>query len=117
MAAEIRPEHAGPHGGLLAKRRRSADARPGKAALAISGWLLGTDAATVKLDMAVSAYRVRGMIRDYLNETTGPNRQRAYGYIKQEPAGTPAIVAELLSHMKPPPPIRPSPSPRSQSCS
>jgi len=73
-----------------------------KLALAISGWLLGADAATVKLDTAISAYRVRGMIRDYLNETTGPNRQRAYGYIKQEPAGTPAMVAELLSHMKPP---------------
>ncbi len=67
-----------------------------KLALAVSGWLLGADAATVKLATAVSAYRVRGLIRDYLNETTGPNRQRAYGYIKQEPAATPAMVAELL---------------------
>ena len=73
-----------------------------KLALAISGWLLGADAATVKLETAVSAYHVRGLIRDYLNETTGPNRRQAFGYIKQEPAGTPALVAELLSHMKPP---------------
>ena len=43
-----------------------------KLALAISGWLLGADSATEKLATAISAYKVRGLIREYLNETTVP---------------------------------------------
>ena len=70
--------------------------------LAISGWLLGADAATAKLPTAISAYKVRGLIREYLAAATAPERERTYGYIKQEPGGDPAIVAELLAHMKPP---------------
>ena len=38
-----------------------------KLALAISGWLLGADAATAKLPTAISAYKVRGLIREYLD--------------------------------------------------
>ena len=76
-----------------------------KIALAIGGWLLGTDGATEELPEAISAYKVRNLIRDYLNETSAPERERTFGYIKQEPAGTPATVAKLLSHMKPPVPM------------
>ena len=37
-----------------------------KLSLAISGWLLGADAATPKLPTAISAYKVRGLILEYL---------------------------------------------------
>jgi pimeloyl-ACP methyl ester carboxylesterase/tetratricopeptide (TPR) repeat protein len=102
MAAEIDPNTLDRMAAFLqsADDQQTPDAE--KLALAISGWLLGADAATVKLETAVSAYHVRGLIRQYLGETTGPNRRQALGYIKQEPAGTPDLVAELLSHMKPP---------------
>jgi hypothetical protein len=73
-----------------------------KLALAISGWLLGADAATPKLPTAISAYKVRGLILEYFQAASAPDRQRAYSYIKQEPGGDPAVVAELLAHMKPP---------------
>lgn len=73
-----------------------------KIALAISGWLLGTDSATEKLPEAISAYKVRNLIREYMNETAMPSRERTFGYIQQEPAGKPELVAKLLSHMKPP---------------
>lgn len=75
-----------------------------KIALAISGWLLGTDSATEKLPEAISAYKVRNLIRVYMNETSLPERERTFGYIKLEPAGKPEIVVKLLSHMKPPEP-------------
>ena len=38
-----------------------------KLALAVSGWLLGADAATDELPVAISAYKVRRLIREYLN--------------------------------------------------
>ena len=73
-----------------------------KVSLAISGWLLGADASTEKLAMAISAYRVRDLIRKYLNDTTAPAREKTYDYIKQEAGATPKMVAELLVHITPP---------------
>ena len=73
-----------------------------KIALAISGWLLGADAAIVDLPKAISAFKVRNMIRDYLNETSTPARERTFDYIRLEQAGKPEIAAKLLAHMKPP---------------
>lgn len=73
-----------------------------KVALAISGWLLGADGATEKLPTAISAYRVRRLVRDYLNGTNARKREQAYDYLKKEPGAEPKLVADLLSHMKPP---------------
>jgi pimeloyl-ACP methyl ester carboxylesterase len=73
-----------------------------KLALAVSGWLLGADAATDELPVAISAYKVRRLIRDYLNGKSSPDREHTYSYIKQEAAGELSMVANLLSHMKPP---------------
>ncbi|MFZ1934667.1 MAG: tetratricopeptide repeat protein [Thermoguttaceae bacterium] len=72
-----------------------------KLALAVSGWLLGADGATDELPVAISAYKVRRMIRQYLNGVTLPDRERTYSYIKQEAGGELSMVANLLSHMKP----------------
>jgi predicted esterase len=73
-----------------------------KVALAISGWLLGADAATEKLPVAISAYRVRRLIREYLNQSLAPDRGRTFDYIAQESGVDAAMVAGLLAHMKPP---------------
>jgi hypothetical protein len=73
-----------------------------KLALAVSGWLLGADASTDKLPLAISAYKVRGLICKYLAETSIPERERMYRYIRQESAGDMATVAKLLAAMKPP---------------
>ena len=50
----------------------------------------------------ISAYKVRGLVRKYLNRNVLPDRERTYSYIKQESGGEPAMVAKLLAHMKPP---------------
>jgi pimeloyl-ACP methyl ester carboxylesterase len=80
-----------------------------KMALAISGWLLGADGATEKLATAISAYRVRRLIREYLNGAKSAERDRVYDYFKKEPGAEPKLVADLLSHMKP---AVPSPKPK-----
>ncbi len=102
IAAEIGPNTLDRMAAFLQNADDPQTADNEKLSLAISGWLLGADAATVKLGTAISAYRVRSVIRNYLNETTAPNRQRSYGYIKQEAGDDLAMVAELLAHMKPP---------------
>ena len=68
-----------------------------KLALAVSGWLLGADAATAKLPLAISAYKVRGFVRDYLRGRPAPEREQLFGYIKAELAGDPETVAGLLA--------------------
>jgi len=102
IAAEIGPNTLDRMAAFLQNADDPQTADNEKLSLAISGWLLGADSATVKLATAISAYRVRSVIRNYLNETTAPNRQRSYGYIKQESGDDLAMVAQLLAHMKPP---------------
>jgi pimeloyl-ACP methyl ester carboxylesterase len=80
-----------------------------KLALAVSGWLLGSDAATVNLPVAISAWEVRGLVRQYLNEPVKLNRERIFKQFHSQEAASPAIVARLLAHMKPP---KPTPSPQ-----
>ncbi|MEN6459276.1 MAG: peptidase [Thermoguttaceae bacterium] len=71
-----------------------------KLALAVSGWLLGADASTPKLPAAISAYKLRGLIRDYLRGGSTPEREQAFTYIKDEAGGL-ETVSQLLAHMKP----------------
>jgi pimeloyl-ACP methyl ester carboxylesterase len=73
-----------------------------KLAYAVSGWLLGANLSKEELPLAVSVYKVRGLIRKYLSETSVPARERFYSYIKQEPGGEISLVAALLANMKPP---------------
>ena len=49
-----------------------------KLALAVSGWLLGADAATVKLPLAISAYKVRGFLREYLRGRPAAEREQLF---------------------------------------
>jgi pimeloyl-ACP methyl ester carboxylesterase len=102
MAAEISPNTIDRMAAFLQNADDSQMPDAEKLSLAISGWLLGADASTEKLATSISAYKVRGMIREYLNQTTVPGRERTYGYFRQEPGATPALVAGLLAHMTPP---------------
>jgi predicted esterase len=102
IAAEIGPNTLDRMAAFLqnADDRQTADSE--KIALAVSGWLLGADAATVDLTMAVAAYRVRGRIRDYLRESAITSSEQLFESIKQESSVDVAMVAGLLAHMKPP---------------
>lgn len=73
-----------------------------KTALAVSGWLLGGDNATVRLPVALSAHKVRELIRQYLAEPLKVERDRVFAYFGSEEAGGPSNVTAILAHMKPP---------------
>jgi predicted esterase len=73
-----------------------------KLSLAATGWLLGSDAASAKLTMALSAFHVRDLIRRYLVEPAQANREGIFAQFTSEEAATPHIVALLLANMKPP---------------
>ena len=75
-----------------------------KLSLAISGWLIGSDAAIEKLPVALSLYRVRALVYRYINEPIKLNREQIYKALKDEEGAAPLLVAHLLRHMKPPVP-------------
>ncbi len=102
IAAEIGPNTLDRMAAFLQNADDAKTPDADKIALAISGWLLGADAATTKLATAISAFKVRSMIREYLNETSSPNREKFFNYIKQESGGELPMVADILAHMKPP---------------
>ena len=73
-----------------------------KLSLAVSGWLLGGDSATVKLPVALSVFEVRELVRQYLNAPDTLSRARILERFHSQEGGTPTLVAKLLAHMKPP---------------
>jgi pimeloyl-ACP methyl ester carboxylesterase len=73
-----------------------------KLAMAVSGWLLGKDAATAKLPVALSAYSVRGKIRRYVSEPIKLTRAQIFSEFAAEEAAAPSYAVKILSNMKPP---------------
>ncbi len=73
-----------------------------KLALAISGWLLGSDSAVENLPVALSAYEVRGLVLQYLNAGDALSRARILEQFYAQEAGIPSMVAKILAEMKPP---------------
>ena len=71
-------------------------------ALAVSGWLLGSDGASPRLTTALSAYRVRQAIQAYINEPVHVNRVNSLTSLSSEQSASPELAAGLLAHMKPP---------------
>lgn len=83
-----------------------------KVALAVSGWLVGSNSAVVKLPVALSLYRVRWLVLEYLNAPDMLSRSRVFDQFHSEEAAVPSLVAALLAHMKPPletPPVEGKP--------
>ena len=76
-----------------------------KTALAASGWLIGSDSATVNLPVAMSLYRVRNLVREYMAEPVKVNRARLLAKLGSEEGAAPRLVAALIAHMKPPLPV------------
>jgi len=73
-----------------------------KLALALSGWIVGSDQATVNLPVALSLFRVREKVRAYLREPIKLNREAIFDTLSSEEGATPTLVTALLAQMKPP---------------
>ncbi|MEM1303820.1 MAG: peptidase [Planctomycetota bacterium] len=75
-----------------------------KAALAVSGWLVGANRATDNLAVAVSLFDVRAKVLAYLRSEKPEERQALLNEIREMEGGGVDRVAQLLRLMKPPKP-------------
>ncbi len=73
-----------------------------KLALALSGWLLGSEEATDNLPIAMSLYDVRNDARAYLRSEERGLREQLITQIRSQEGGQPQLLAKILAHMKPP---------------
>ncbi|NUQ61363.1 MAG: peptidase [Pirellulales bacterium] len=73
-----------------------------KVSLAISGWLVGSNAAVVKLPVALSLYKVRWLAVEYLNAQDALSRARILEQFHSEEGAVPSLLAEIVGHMRPP---------------
>ena len=70
--------------------------------LAVSGWLLGGDSATLNLPVSLSVYDVRSLVRQYLNANDRLTQARILKQFYSQEGATPELVAKLIANMKPP---------------
>jgi pimeloyl-ACP methyl ester carboxylesterase len=73
-----------------------------KLALAVSGWLLGSDSSVDQLPVALSMFDIRRQVREYLNQPVKLKREQILEGLKSQEGSSPYLIADLLSHMKPP---------------
>lgn len=71
-------------------------------ALALSGWLLGRDAALTNLPVALSLFEVRKLVQEYFAAETVLDRRQLLERIRAQEGTSPQRLAALLAHMKPP---------------
>jgi predicted esterase len=73
-----------------------------KLSLAISGWLLGNGSGLDNIAVSKSLVEVRDLVRQYLASTRKPERDNILTQLESKEGATPAYIAKLLAHMKPP---------------
>ena len=73
-----------------------------KLALAFSGWLLGSDQADPNLAVALSLAKIRTIVERYLTEPLKLERNQLFTQLRGQEGASPALVAQLIAHMKPP---------------
>lgn len=71
-------------------------------ALALSGWLVGSNGATENFPVAMSMYRIRNLIRQYLVEPAKVERDRLLDEIRSQENSDPESIAKLVANMRPP---------------
>jgi predicted esterase len=74
-------------------------------ALAVSGWLAGTESAMRNLPTAISMFEVRNLIVRYLSEPLLLERDKLLKEMKTQEGFIPELTAKMLAVMKPPKPL------------
>jgi pimeloyl-ACP methyl ester carboxylesterase len=73
-----------------------------KLSLALSGWLVGADAATPNLEATVAMVGLRDKVVKFLSAANKVDRNKILPKIISDQAAKPEVVAHLLTNMKPP---------------
>lgn len=71
-------------------------------AVGLSGWIVGNVGADNRLEVALSLWRVRQLVRKYLLESRPMQRRELWDLIRAEEASSPKQVSLILANMKPP---------------
>ena len=103
---DLSPVNA-PRLGAWLRLAEDANTRPQqKIALAISGWLLGSNRAIDNLAVAESMFDVRDLVFEYLNTQPDQNARRdeILKALEQFESGTPGFLAAMIGQMNPPSP-------------
>ena len=69
--------------------------------LAIGGWLMGGGGGVENFEVAKSAIRVNGLVREYLTTASAARREEILDTLAKEEAGRPELVGTLIGAMKP----------------
>jgi pimeloyl-ACP methyl ester carboxylesterase len=101
IGAELRTETLDRFASFLQNLEDDQLSAEDKLALAVSGWIIGSDNAIAKLPPALSLFQVREHIKAYLNEPLKSEREQAFDSFRSEEGSAPANVIEILSHSKP----------------
>jgi predicted esterase len=89
---------------LTSYRQLSTDANllpEEKVALAISGWLMGSNNGTTNLPVASALYEMRNLARRFLSEPGKLERVHLLDEIRALEGASPQTIARLVEHMKP----------------
>jgi len=73
-----------------------------KLSLAISGWLLGPNSGIETLGISRSMFEVRSLVLEYLRQKRKPERDAILEKLASFEGATPANLARLIAHMRPP---------------
>ncbi|RMF95437.1 MAG: peptidase, partial [Planctomycetota bacterium] len=72
-----------------------------RVSLAVSGWVVGANLAGRRLPVALSLYRVRGLVQKYLTAEDALTRSEVLKELEGEEGATPTYVTAVLAHMEP----------------
>jgi dienelactone hydrolase len=101
IASDLSLENYGRLAAYLNFRNDANTPPANKLALAVSGWLLTSNRALTNPKSALSLFKTRNLIREYLLSKTTVEREQIYKYISEEEANTPELIASLIKGMKP----------------
>ena len=79
-----------------------------KMSLAVSGWLLGSGSGLDNLAVSKSLVQIRELVRQYLLSKRKPERDAILTQLESLEGATPAYLAKLIAHMKPPLDVTPA---------
>ena len=102
LAGELSPSNVARLDSYLVQATDAAQKDQEKVALAISGWVLGSNNATPNFAIAQSLFRVRDLIVSYLKDADPASHQAILQQLKNFDSSDPETIASILAQMKPP---------------
>jgi len=103
LESELTPSNVKRMDSYLVQAPDAAQKDQEKVALAISGWLMGSNNATPNFALAQSLFQVRSLVRSYLLNRDSTQRQAIIAAIKKTESGSNHnFIASILAQMMPP---------------